>query len=68
MMKLLSIGTVLLLALARIDHPDAASLGGRVTDENRLRFLRRRFPPGTYSPAMSHTREVTRQDRSNLTA
>jgi hypothetical protein len=34
MMKLLSMGTVFVLALARIDHPDDASLGGRVTDEN----------------------------------
>jgi hypothetical protein len=34
MMKLLSIGTVFMLALARTDHPDDASLGGRVTDEN----------------------------------
>jgi Carboxypeptidase regulatory-like domain len=33
-MKLLSIGTVLMLALARTDHADDASLGGRVTDEN----------------------------------
>ena len=34
MMKLLSIGAVLVLTLARIDHPGDASLGGRVTDEN----------------------------------
>lgn len=36
MMKLLSVSAVLLLAFARIDHPDAASLGGRITDENRV--------------------------------
>jgi hypothetical protein len=34
MMKLLSIGAVLMLAFARIDPPDGASLGGRVTDGN----------------------------------
>ena len=34
MMKLLAMSTVLLLALVRTDHPDAASLGGRITDEN----------------------------------
>ena len=35
MTKLIGLGTVLLiLVLPRIDHPDAASLGGRITDES----------------------------------
>jgi hypothetical protein len=68
MMKLLSIGTVLLLALARTDHPDAASLGGRVTDENMAAI-----PSATISVrnVFSGDVEFARSDfagRSNLSA
>jgi carboxypeptidase family protein len=36
MMKLLSMSAVFLLAIARTDHPDAASLGGHITDETMV--------------------------------
>jgi hypothetical protein len=59
MMKLLPMSTVLFLALARTDHPDAASLGGRITDENMTAI-----PSATISArgVFSEEVEYTRSD------
>jgi hypothetical protein len=63
MLKLLSIGTMLVLALARIDHPDDASLGGRVTDGNLVPI-----PSATISARSVFSGEVeySRSDATGL--
>src|SRR5437899_3012568 len=55
MMKLLSVASVsvLLFILPRTDHPDAATLGGRVTDENLVAIAN-----ATISAGNVFTREI----------
>jgi hypothetical protein len=59
MMKLLPMSAVLLLALARTDHPDAASMGGRITDENMIAI---RSATISARNAFSEEVEYTRSD------